>query len=72
LLAQGRSGPQQRLTMTTIIPILSAVLALAVPIALDPGALVADGGPWEIYWTDPGLERDPAKWRTEIVQPVKR
>jgi effector-binding domain-containing protein len=34
--------------------------------------LVADGGPWEIYWTDPGLERDPAKWRTEIVQPVKR
>jgi len=32
--------------------------------------LVSDGGPWEIYWTDPGLERDPSKWRTEIVQPV--
>ncbi len=30
------------------------------------------GGPWEIYWTDPGLERDPAKWRTEVVQPVSR
>jgi hypothetical protein len=32
--------------------------------------LVTDGGPWEVYWTDPGLERDAAKWRTEIVQPV--
>jgi effector-binding domain-containing protein len=34
--------------------------------------LEAAGGPWEIYWTDPGLERDPAKWRTEIVQPITR
>jgi AraC family transcriptional regulator len=32
--------------------------------------LTPAGGPWEIYWTDPGLERDPAKWRTEIVQPL--
>jgi hypothetical protein len=32
--------------------------------------LVAAGGPWEVYWTDPGLERDPAKWRTEIFHPV--
>ncbi|MGH7150565.1 MAG: GyrI-like domain-containing protein, partial [Planctomycetota bacterium] len=30
----------------------------------------AAGAPWEIYWTDPGLQRDPSKWRTEIVQPV--
>ncbi len=35
-------------------------------------SLVAVGGPWEIYWTDPGLLRDPAKWRTEVVQPVSR
>lgn len=27
--------------------------------------------PWEIYWTDPGLEPDPAKWRTQIFWPVK-
>lgn len=27
--------------------------------------------PWEIYWTDPGLEPDPAKWRTQILWPVK-
>jgi effector-binding domain-containing protein len=34
--------------------------------------LAKNGGPWEIYWTDPGLERDPSKWRTEVVQPVTR
>jgi AraC family transcriptional regulator len=26
---------------------------------------------WEVYWTDPGIERDPAKWRTQIYWPVK-
>ncbi|MBL8769455.1 MAG: GyrI-like domain-containing protein [Planctomycetes bacterium] len=29
------------------------------------------GGPWEIYWTDPGLEPDPLKWRTQIIWPIK-
>ena len=29
------------------------------------------GASWEIYWTDPGLEPDPAKWRTQILIPVK-
>ncbi|TAH35198.1 MAG: hypothetical protein EYC70_13245 [Planctomycetota bacterium] len=32
--------------------------------------LTPQGGPWEVYWTDPGLERDPAKWRTELFQQV--
>jgi effector-binding domain-containing protein len=32
--------------------------------------LVAEGGAWEVFWTDPGLERDPSKWRTEVFQPV--
>jgi effector-binding domain-containing protein len=32
--------------------------------------LAAQGGPWEVYWTDPGLERDPSKWRTEVFQPI--
>ena len=27
--------------------------------------------PWEIYWTDPGVVKDPAEWRTEIVIPVQ-
>lgn len=26
--------------------------------------------PYEVYWTDPGEEPDPAKWRTEIVVPL--
>lgn len=34
--------------------------------------LRARGGQWHVYWTDPGLEPDPAKWRTEIVQPVEQ
>ena len=29
------------------------------------------GGAWEIYWTDPGLEPDPAKWKTQIFLPIK-
>jgi effector-binding domain-containing protein len=29
------------------------------------------GGPWEVYWTDPGEEPDPAKWRTEVVWPIR-
>lgn len=28
--------------------------------------------PWEIYWTDPGMEPDPTKWRTQLFQPVKK
>jgi effector-binding domain-containing protein len=27
------------------------------------------GDPWEIYFSDPAAEPDPATWRTEIVQP---
>ncbi len=29
------------------------------------------GDPWEIYLSDPEAERDPATWRTEIVQPYR-
>jgi effector-binding domain-containing protein len=34
-------------------------------------AEAAQGGPWEVYWTDPGVEPDPRKWRTQIVQPLR-
>ena len=27
---------------------------------------------WEIYWTDPGTEADPKKWKTEVVQVLKK
>jgi effector-binding domain-containing protein len=29
------------------------------------------GPMWEMYWTDPESEPDPAKWRTEIFWPVR-
>lgn len=33
--------------------------------------LIARGGFWEIYWTDPGLEPDPSTWRTQLYWPVE-
>ena len=32
--------------------------------------LASRGGHWEVYWTDPGMEPDPKKWRTQILWPV--
>jgi effector-binding domain-containing protein len=29
------------------------------------------GAPWEVYITDPGVEKDTAKWLTEIYYPVE-
>ena len=33
--------------------------------------LTPRGGTWEVYWTDPGLEPDAAKWRTQLFVPVR-
>jgi effector-binding domain-containing protein len=30
----------------------------------------AAGPNWEVYWTDPGAEKDPSKLRTEVVKPL--
>ena len=38
---------------------------------LEANGLERRGAPWEEYWTDPGMEPDPAKWRTKVVWPVK-
>jgi len=29
------------------------------------------GDAWEVYFSDPSVEPDPASWRTEIVQPYR-
>lgn len=29
------------------------------------------GDPWEVYFTDPAKQPDPATWRTEIIQPYR-
>jgi effector-binding domain-containing protein len=34
--------------------------------------LAARGGPWELYWTDPGVVPDPAKWRTQLFLPIEK
>lgn len=34
--------------------------------------LTESGAPWEVYITDPMLEKDTAKWITEVYYPVKR
>lgn len=33
--------------------------------------LKQSGSPWEVYVTDPGVEKDTAKWLTEIYYPVE-
>lgn len=33
--------------------------------------LESAGGFWEVYWTDPGMEPDSKKWRTQISWPLK-
>ncbi len=38
---------------------------------LDGQNLKPRGGPWEIYWTDPGVVPDPAKWRTQLFLPIE-
>ena len=30
-----------------------------------------EGDPWEVYFTDPNENPDPATWRTEMVQPYR-
>lgn len=39
---------------------------------MDAEGWAAAGALWEEYVTDPGLEPDSSKWRTRVVQPVKR
>jgi len=36
------------------------------------GHEVAEGGPWEVYVTDPGEVPDPRQWRTEVFWPLRR
>lgn len=33
--------------------------------------LKARGGLWEVYWTDPGMVPDSAKWRTQLFAPIE-
>ncbi len=37
---------------------------------LDASGLRPTGPMWEVYWSDPGAEPDPATWRTEVLVPL--
>jgi AraC family transcriptional regulator len=38
---------------------------------LESEGVEPNGGPWEIYITDPGEVEDPSGWQTQLVQPTK-
>jgi effector-binding domain-containing protein len=38
---------------------------------LDAHGYAASGPHWEVYYTDPNAEPDPALWRTDVVQPYR-
>lgn len=38
---------------------------------LEGQGAIAQGPPWEVYYSDPEQQPDPATWRTEIVQPYR-
>lgn len=31
----------------------------------------ASGGSWAVFWTDPGMVPDPAKWKTQLFAPIE-
>jgi AraC family transcriptional regulator len=38
---------------------------------LDAHHYAAAGPHWEVYHTDPNVEPDPTRWRTDVVQPYR-
>jgi effector-binding domain-containing protein len=38
---------------------------------LETNQLKSRGGPWEVYWTDPGVVQDSSKWRTQLFMPIE-
>lgn len=39
---------------------------------IQSNRLTINGAPWEVYVTDPTIEKDTSKWITEIYYPVKK
>lgn len=49
----------------------TAVVYEAIEKYMKDKSLVASGGPWEEYITDPANEPDTSKWQTDIFYPIK-
>ena len=43
----------------------------ALHVWLEKNRKDSAGPQWEMYLTDPGLEPDPSKWKTELMWPIK-
>jgi DNA gyrase inhibitor GyrI len=39
---------------------------------LDASTFAPNGGPWELYITDPSVEPDASRWLTEVIYPLLR
>jgi len=39
---------------------------------LDASSFAPNGGPWELYLTDPSVEPDASRWLTEVIFPLLR
>lgn len=39
---------------------------------LEESSHKANGGPWELYITDPSAEPNPSKWLTEVIFPLRQ
>ena len=42
----------------------------AVDAWIEKEGLERTGPPWEVYWTSPSEDPDPANWRTEVGYPI--
>lgn len=56
----------------TTPPPEAAVRDLVTNGTLTAAQADATAGPhWEVYYTDPNVQPDPTRWRTDVVQPYR-
>ena len=41
----------------------------AIAAWIEEEGAATNGPPWEVYYSDPTTQPDPATWRTEVIQP---
>jgi len=61
--------PDGPAAVTTHVGRYEDLATAAVHGCLDEHDLVPAGPQWEVYFTDPNVEREPSRWRTDVVVP---
>ena len=51
----------------TMQPTYAAIVAW-----IEEQGAAPSGTPWEVYYSDPSTEPDPATWRTEVIWPYRQ